>query len=211
MIFGNPSQHSIDLIKNSQLLREWELRGIFGALKQYPYPCEMTTRLEIEYLISVVNGMDSTRAAYVQRLDEDLFGVMSEYLGSYGVTATAEEIKGLVDPYEPIIDYLKIFYNRPRPFQVAGVVGLPLYPRVKHYSTESSYPSGHTLFALFFYHIYGTRHPHLKQDLMKFVMDVKLSREQAGVHYPSDNLFSFQVYRHLQPYMNIYDTFARPN
>lgn len=210
MIFGNPSWDSIQLVKNSQLIKEWGARGIFDSLKVIPYPDERASVRELWMLVAMSTTMDSVREAYVQRLDEDLFGVMSEYIGSYGVTTSAEEINAVIAPYEPIIDYLKLIYNRPRPHQLAGALGIPLYPRIKTYSPESSYPGGHTLFSLFFYHIYGARHPDLKPQLMKFVLDTKLSREQAGVHYPSDGVFSFQIYRHLQPFMDTYDTINRP-
>jgi len=37
---------------------------------------------------------------------------------------------------------------------------------------------------------------------MEFVLDVKLTREQGGVHYPSDGLFSLKVYKHIAPWMD---------
>jgi membrane-associated phospholipid phosphatase len=127
---------------------------------------------------------------------------MSEYIGTFGVTVSAEEIKQRLDLYEPIIDYLKVVYNRPRPFQTAAAYGIPHYPRLKTDASDSSYPGGHTLLSLFFRHIYMQSHPELARPLMQFVLDVSKTREEGGVHYPSDNLFSMRVYKHIKPWMN---------
>jgi len=66
----------------------------------------------------------------------------------------------------------------------------------------SAYPSGHTLLALLFRHFYMKSHPELSKELMRFAMDVKKSREEGGVHYPSDGLFSMKVYKHLAPWID---------
>lgn len=202
MIYGNPSYESVELIKNSILLREWNRIGVFDALKNMPYPDERLTQGELWYMVDLQKTVDAPRLAYCKRVDMDLFGVMSEFLDVYGVTESAEQIYHNLSIYEPIIDYLKVIYNRPRPFQTAGTYGIPLYPLVKTDASDSSYPSGHTLFALWFRHIYMKRHPELSKELMGFAMDVKKTREDGGVHYPSDGLFSLKVYKHLVPWID---------
>ena len=203
MIYGNPSYASVELIKQSILVREWNRLGVFDELKRMPYPDEETTQRELWELVELQKTVDSVRLQYCKKVDVNLFGVMSEFLSSYGVTESAEQIKQNVDIYEPVIDYLKVIYNRPRPFQTAGVYGIPLYPLLEAKTAgTASYPGGHTLQSLFFRHIYMKRHPELSKDLMRFVLDIKLTREQGGVHYPSDGLFSMKVYTHLKPWID---------
>lgn len=202
--FGNPSYDSMQLIRTSELLRVWGARGIFAPLVKQPYPDERGTKRELWMLVGMTTSLTPDRLAYCTELDKDLFGVMSRYLSGLGKSVSAEEIKKMCGVYEPIIDYLKAIYNRPRPFQTAGQYGIPLYPRIGEYSGESSYPGGHTLFSLFFYHMYKMRYPELANDLLKFAMDTKTSREQLGVHYPSDGVFSFRIYRYLAPYMTVH-------
>lgn len=202
LIYGNPSYDSVQMIKNSILLREWTRLGVFDTLKNIPYPDEMGTQHELLHLIELQKTVDSTRFAYMKRVDQTLYDVMSEFLDVHGVTASAEEIKHQLDLYDPIIEYLKVVYNRPRPFQTAGVYGIPLYPFLESKTAgTASYPSGHTLQALWFRHFYMQSHPHLHKELMDFVLDVKLTREQGGVHYPSDGLFSMKIYAQLKPWM----------
>jgi hypothetical protein len=201
LIYGNPSYEALELIYNSILVKEWESRGVFEPLLQMTYPCEKTTQGELWYLVELSLSVDSERMQRVKQLETDLFGAMAEFLGSYGIEQTGDQVYQNVQVYEPIIDYLKLHFNRPRPAQAAGYYGIPLFPKQTTNSNDSAYPSGHTLFSLFFYDYYGKRYPKLKSNLMDFVFDVKLSREEGGLHYPSDGLFAFQVYNHIKDLM----------
>jgi hypothetical protein len=192
----------VDSIKNSILVREWSRLGVFDVLKGVPYPDEMMTQKELWYMIDLQKNVDNVRLDLINRYDATLYETMVEFLASYGVTTSVEEIKQQLDPYEPIVDYLKVMYNRPRPFQTAGVYGIPLYPRLKTDASDSSYPGGHTLLSLYFRHIYMQSHPDLARPLMRFVLDVAKTREEGGVHHPSDNLFSMRIYKHIKPWMS---------
>ena len=204
MIYGNPTYKHVHAVKHSILIREWNRLGVFDVLKHTPYPDELATQEELRYMITLQKGVDSARLDRINVYDETLYEAMVDFLGSYGVTATVEEIKQKLDMYEPVIDYLKIVYNRPRPFQTAGMYGIPLYPLLERVCGDgaSSYPSGHTLLALLFRHFYMKSHPELSKELMRFAMDVKKSREEGGVHYPSDGIFSMKVYKHLAPWID---------
>jgi acid phosphatase (class A) len=167
-----------------------------------PYPDENTTRNELLHLVELTNNMDSERLEECNLIDVMLYEYWSNYLDSLGVSIPSNQLEGMVIQYEPITDFLKLHYNRPRPFQMAGVMGIPMYPRVTvEGSTDASYPSGHTFLSLCIYQVVGNIYPHIKSDLMKMVLNIKLSREELGVHYPSDGVFSFQVFKHLRPHI----------
>lgn len=201
LVYGNPAFESIEMIRNSILIQEWRNAGYFVPLLQMPFPDETQTIKELWYLVDLSNGLDSVRLNRCKFLDTNLFDAMSELLDSFGIKESGDQIYQKIQVYDPIIDYLKIIYNRPRPFQTAYLYKVPLFPKVKTDASDSSYPSGHTLMSLFFYHEYGKVYPDLKKPLLDFVYDVKLSREEGGVHYPSDGLFSFKVYKELKKYM----------
>lgn len=201
LIYGNPSYESVELIRNSILLREYIKNGVFDKLIQYEYPSENVTKQELLYLLELSNNLDSSRLEKIVRLDRDLFGVMSDFLHSYGITHSKEQVYANIAVYDPIIDYLKVKFNRPRPFQTAAYYGIPLYPKIKTDASDSSYPSGHTFLSLCFYDYYSKRYPKLAPDLMNFAVDVKLSREEGGVHYPSDGVFSFKIYQQIKNLM----------
>lgn len=201
MVYGNPCYDCVQMVKNSILVNQWRDNGYFAPVLQMPYPNEEHTIKELWYLLDLSNGLDSVRLDRCKYLETNLFEAMSELLDSFGIKESGDEVYQKIEKYDPIIDYLKIVYNRPRPFQTAYAYNVPLFPKVKIDASDSSYPSGHTLLSLFFYHEYGKVYPDLKKPLLDFVYDVKLSREEGGVHYPSDGLFSFKVYKELKKYM----------
>lgn len=202
MIYGNPSLEVVEEIRDSILLREWSRIGVLDPLKQMPYPDEMATQRELWEMTAMAKKVDSLRLQYIESVDEHLYEVMSECIGTFGVTVSAAEIQQQLSLYKPIINYLKVFYNRPRPFQTAGLYNIPLYPLLESKTAGTgSYPGGHTLQALFFRHFYMQSHPDLASPLMQFVLDVAKTREEGGMHYPSDNLFAMRIYKHLKPWM----------
>lgn len=203
MIYGNPSLKVVHQIKDSILLREWSRLGVFDSLKLMPYPGDEFTKRELWHMMELQKMVDPVRLTFCQKIDEYLYEAMSELLASYGITEDPKQIEQNLEVYEPIIHYLKVVYNRPRPFQTAGAWDIPLYPLIESKNAGTpSYPSGHVLLALFFRHIYMKRHPELSRELMWFALDVKKTREEIGVHYPSDGLFSMKIYSHLKPWID---------
>ena len=56
-----------------------------------------------------------------------------------------------------------------------------------------SYPSGHTIQSIVVLSIIGNKHPNIYQYCSRLWEDVAQSRVAIGVHYPSDNDFSYYV------------------
>jgi hypothetical protein len=202
IIYGNPGKHHMELIENSEVLRLWASK--LQPLLHMPYPCDVTTHGEIQYLIQKHTTVTQDDIAYANHIDTNLLEVWSDYIGSFGYVISADQLDQWIAPFDPIIDYLKLHYNRPRPFQIAGQLNLPMYPTVRCGSTDSAYPAGHTLHSLYIYHKLVALHPMYKREWLRMVCDVADTRLDLGVHYPSDNLFSFQVYNHIRPYMQEY-------
>lgn len=203
MKYGNPSFTSMERIKQSILLREWELQGILDPVKCMPYPTDDVVYHELWSLVQLTQQISPDRLEHALVTDVYLYEVWAAYVQSFGITKTAAELEQWVLPYEPITDYLKIHYNRPRPFQVAGQWNIPLYPHVIEGSTDAAYPSGHVFLSALLAHALTLRHPKLKSDWWWMVMDIKKTREELGVHYPSDGLFALRVYTMLKPHWKL--------
>ncbi len=202
LLYGNPSREVVDSIRNSVLLQKWNAMGRLAALKEMPYPDEALTKKELWHMVDLSKSVPASRIPYLKRVDEDLSGVMSMFLLQYGIVEPKSRIRFNLQIYDPLIDYLKMGYNRPRPYQTAGQYGIPLFPILESKTASSpAYPSGHTLQALWFMDMYKRLYPTLATPLMKFVLEVKLTREEGGVHYPSDGHFAFKVYQHLKDYI----------
>ncbi len=101
MIYGNPTYKIVNSIKDSILVREWSRLGVFDVLKGVPYSDEMMTQKELWYMIDLQKNVDNVRLDLINRYDTTLYETMAEFLVSYGVTTSVEEIKQQLDPYEP--------------------------------------------------------------------------------------------------------------
>jgi hypothetical protein len=200
--FGNPDYKTVKSMQNSIRLEKWIGLGRLDSLLELPPPGAQESKRELLHLVDLMEMVTPKRLRYLQYIHGNLYGAMSKFLAHRNILVPGKDIKEIVTAYNPIIEYLKVHYNRPRPYQLAGMLDIPLYPLVTgDQANSAAYPSGHTFQSLVFAHIFGKRYPELKNDLMKFVLEVKLSREEAGVHYPSDGHFAFVVYKKLRQYL----------
>ena len=103
MIYGNPTYKIVNSLKNSILVREWSRLGVFTGLKMVPYPDEIMTQRELWYMVDLQKNVDSMRLERIKLYDVTLYETMVEFLASYGVTTTLEEIKQQLDPYIPAV------------------------------------------------------------------------------------------------------------
>lgn len=204
MIYGNPSKEHVNRIEHSIVLQQW--KDHLRPLLALPYPCDVTTRHELVTLVRRQEACTPEEIMYANIIDEQLLDTWEEYIASFGYTVPVAQLDRWIRPLTPIIDYFKVQYNRPRPFQLAGLWNIPLYPTVRYGSTSASYPSGHTLQSLFIYHHLVELYPRETRQWLQMVCDVADTRLDLGVHYPSDNLVSFQIYQHLRPIITTYHT-----
>jgi hypothetical protein len=105
---------------------------------------------------------------------------------------------------------LKMHFNRPRPYQIAEYYGIDLdYNKdIQHGAAHApSYPSGHTLSAYFAARVLSFIDPTYEDQLKEKAVMVADSRVVEGVHFRSDNMFSFYlVDRVLMPaFIKAYD------
>jgi hypothetical protein len=95
---------------------------------------------------------------------------------------------------------LKMHFNRPRPFQIADYYDIKLnYNKTIQHGAASapSYPSGHTLSAYFAARVLSYLYPVYENELQRRAMMVADSRVAEGVHFRSDNMFSFSLVDNL--------------
>ena len=97
---------------------------------------------------------------------------------------------------EVLVMKLKMHYGRPRPYQIAKHYNIDLdYNKtIQHGEANApSYPSGHTLAAYFAARVLGYIDPTYRDKLIKKAEMVADSRMAEGVHFKSDNNFSFAL------------------
>ena len=124
----------------------------------------------------------------------DFFVIVGKKLG---LDVTKEEILKWVGDMDPVLFYLKDKFNRPRPYQLAKELNLPLYPITASDANSAAYPSGHTLdFLVILYH-FGKMKPEIADEVDDFYHQIKRVRELSGLHYPSDRKVSEYLFKQL--------------
>ena len=136
---------------------------------------------------SSLEKMDAAPAGFVYDLHEKLIGEK----------IPDDDIRRLVmQDSDTLAMKLKLYYNRPRPYQLAPHHGIDIkYNDAIQKGTAStpSYPSGHTLSAYFAAFICSNMYPAFKNQFLQAAKMVADSRIYEGVHFPSDNDFSIYL------------------
>jgi membrane-associated phospholipid phosphatase len=100
------------------------------------------------------------------------------------------EFFGIDSQVEPLIFWLKDQINRPRPYQLARSYDLPLRPLIHTDAMSASYPSGHAATAYLMSGYLGRKYPEHKTELDELGKRIAESRENTGIHFPSDTKIS---------------------
>ena len=182
-----------------------------------PYPNIEGTMEDIDEIISVqkeymykknwkkykpfmVNSDENIREVFKKKFTQ--FGIRTDDKFMDWLYSIQQDLGGLVMQ-------LKVFYNRPRPYQMAYYTEQDLNPFATKTGNSPAYPSGHCLQARFMMKCVAYKYPHLKKQLKKFADDVALTRVALGVHYPSDNTFSRKIADELSTYPSIRQKFFK--
>lgn len=122
------------------------------------------------------------------QIDLDIDPVFISLLKQYDIEYPEAYIKKFYAIVSPILKNVKGFWNRPRPKQLADLLGIDIDVIVTDTHHTPSYPSGHTVYSSLVANIIKDLYPKVNHyQLDKIVNDTAKARVMQGVHYPSDN------------------------
>lgn len=146
---------------------------------------------ELEEMLTEQKDLTDKDMDFIEEAEDDLIELIVDYVKDLGIEGDVEDIlKRLADYTDPLLYKLKNHYNRPRPWQLARVLNVEMYPVIGTTASSASYPSGHALDAFNFARILGELYPDHKAEITAFCDRAAWTRIQAGVHYKSDHDFS---------------------
>lgn len=172
-----------------------------AELLDFPYPPNSSEQTKKE-LIAIKNFMAISHpedfSSNLKKMDEDPAQfVIDHYEEITNKKAPKNVLKFITSgDVEVLAMKLKMYYNRPRPYQIAEHYGIEFdYNKSiqKGAAHHPSYPSGHTLSAYFTAEALGYASPQIKKELLKKAKMVAESRIMEGVHFKSDNDFSIYL------------------
>lgn len=155
---------------------------------EYPENDSVEIVKELKEISKAVNSMDSFTMTECLKADSNLNLYIFEKLEK---KVSQKLIKNLTQMLAPSVLKLKKHYQRPRPFQVAYHLNVPLFPFNTQSAHSPSFPSGHASQTRYACNMLATLYPHLKKELEEIQGFVADSRILLGVHFPSDNETGF--------------------
>ena len=203
--YGNTTREQNLKVKEdrSGIIKACEEKGIIkDILENHPFPTNTSdeTKNELEYLTKVTKQASKEDLKFCKLIETnhyDFFVIVAKKLG---LNVSKEEILKWIEDIDPVLFYLKDKFNRPRPYQLAKELNLPLYPITASDANSAAYPSGHTLdFLVILYH-FGKMKPEIAEEVDELYHKIKRVRELSGLHYPSDRKISEYLFKELIKY-----------
>ena len=190
--YGNPTYEAKILLE-----KECIVGGLFPELIKDAFPKNdsAATKEELNEIVRSLKDLDETSPTLLRRYlnyDKALWAYINKMLEVEGIQENDLIQRILVD-INPLILKLKYYFQRPRPYQLGNYYKLSLFPMKSTSALTPSYPSGHTIQSIVVLTIIGNKHPNIYQYCSRLWEDVAQSRVAIGVHYPSDNDFSYYV------------------
>lgn len=192
--YGNTAQKHIDTVM-AQSNDMSTVLGVYLSMENRPCPLPppppnggTDTILELNYLIDRQTSSTDEERQYAVRMD-----ILKNHYEMWAKEATRitrqeydydffNRIATCIDGY---LNYMKMKYDRPRPYQLAPIMGKRVDRFIKEPGT-ASYPSGHATDAWLFAMMLSQRHPSEQNSFYAIANAVSDSRIVAGVHFPSD-------------------------
>lgn len=191
--YGNPTQKVFKLLNSNGLVDD-----LFESLKKETMPTN-DSELTKEELNEIVEGIsllenpenDSFLKRY-KSYDRSLVQSITTIFKQKGIDVE-QLCTDIQNDINPLIAKLKVHYNRPRPYQLANYYKLKLFP-FESFSAESPcFPSGHTTQSYVMLNVIGSMYPIHYKYCKQIIDDIAESRKNLGLHYQSDNDYSFYV------------------
>lgn len=178
---------------------------LFKIIEPPPKNSSQTTQDELRYLETITNNRSKQDIDLVYLVDDDPLHLFKDLIKQHDMLFPEKFFTAMYYTcVSAIIDHLKFFYNRARPFQIAEHYNIDINRIVTKTHKTPSYPSGHTMYAALAASILIDDYPEHKTKLESLVDKCGTARVLQGVHYPSDNEASKKIIKTIYPNIKSY-------
>lgn len=200
--YGNIPYNQVDKIKKDKagLLKKAIKSGIISdIINNHPYPLNSSpeTKNEILYLNKLTDSATESDKIFCKLMESHHYEFFKIVADKLGIDVSLDEIKEWVSEVDPIIFYLKLKFNRPRPYQLADYLKIDLNPMITTDANSGAYPSGHTIDFLVIIYNFIKLKPSTKDSLLRLYKKIRNVRQLSGVHYPSDTKCSEILFKKM--------------
>lgn len=184
-----------------------EFKGI-NILKILPKPAKNSsskTKEELREISNLTSNRSLEDIKLVYSVDDDPLNIFNPIIKKYNLVFSNKDFRQMYhETMSPLIDHLKAFYNRARPFQLASKLNIKIDVLLTNTHQTAAYPSGHTVYAALIGEILSDSYPDKRGIFEDLVQKTAKARVLQGVHYPSDNIVSITLMKKLYPYLKKY-------
>jgi hypothetical protein len=165
-------------------------------IPEHPFPKNDSeeVRREIEHIIKKAKESPFDNKELIM-LDKRATNSFFEFMDAEGVQYDKDFLKELSDDTSRFALKLKMKYQRPRPKQLAPLLGYEITDIPTSTDDSPSYPSGHALVAWTLALYLSDKNPEHKEGFYDLAGKIEDSRIIRGAHFLSDNVFAKLVAR----------------
>lgn len=161
--------------------------------KKYPSNISTDVRYELTELRKRTINISTVDLEFTKESEKDHYGLWIKTLHNNGISVPKSFFESVAENTDGLLYTLKYHYNRPRPFQLGYYHGIQVNPTIYTNANSPAFPSGHAMEARLFSLILSEKYSFAAEKIMSFGNKIAESRLNAGVHYPSDTEFGFEI------------------
>jgi hypothetical protein len=160
-----------------------------------PYPSNVSpeVRRELEELRHRTTTITSADLEFAKHSEKDHYGFWIKLLYNLGISVSRSFFENIANNIDGLTYILKYHYNRPRPFQLGHYHKIQVSPAIYTDANSPAFPSGHAMEACLFGLILSEKYPFAADKIMDIGDRMAESRLNAGLHYPSDTQFGYEL------------------
>lgn len=193
--YGDLMQHHEDKIDpNDKLIKYFQNnKELMNKYQNMECPDEFTTLQELKILQDMMNNVSEDDLQFAINAEVDEEEMYRKFMRSHGINLPETFISDIFKQTDPILFYMKKYFNRARPEQFANSNNIPFNVLITHTANHPSFPSGHAFDSYILSHILKQIVPSKTHEIDEFAKRMRNSRNNVGLHYISDNLISQQL------------------
>lgn len=175
---------SFNLIK----IDEWS-----APVKPCPENSSPDTYHELKRQCNEINQMDKGDIIDIVKKYDNVLNEFNILCKKNNIYFPKKWMESLLEEAAEIIIKIKYKYNRPRPFQLAPILGIPLKSYIVDTAKTPSFPSGHACQSKLVANVLTIMYPKLADDFQKLAEMIAYSRYIGGLHFPSDIVYGVEL------------------
>lgn len=182
-------QFRIDSAPSANLIQidEWS-----APVKAFPANSSSDTYQELQIMANEISQIGDKSEDILEKYD-DILQSFEKICRKKGLNFPKKYMSNLIEEAAEIIIKLKYKYNRPRPYQLAPILGIELRAGSIESANTPSFPSGHACQSKLVANVLCVIYPECIADFQKMAEKIAYSRYIGGVHFPSDLVYGDEL------------------